>query len=393
MEDIKSLFRNKRSLVNILVLGILVLAIPIVLNLIHQQQILKGRAFGTTEITFTSPQTCNGTTTPCLTALSGGRTGLILSAGQQAAVNLHLVSSLGGGVPSPTIGGATATPSPTGPTRTPTPSPTGPTSTPTRTPTPSPTTQPVAGQPTTMELAEDGGFTVNFRSYAYTTNPVDYQLSAGNGAKIVFARFKDAAGNIMVTAPASPIHNQITLAIAGVATATPASNQCNATPQYSNNGGCVLSCTYTTRNGSTNCTPTNAPGACSNLQTPAGCGPPATPTTAPTQVPSGGSCAEASSYNCNGIIGPATVCNNNGVVTCTAHTTSPTNTPVPNAPTATSAPNAPTATPAPTSSGVQMGWVKNPTGSWSHLTVGSWLWNAAVSFGWPTDLGDNQPTY
>lgn len=44
MGDFKDFFSNKKNLINILLLGILILAIPIGIILIRQQQIVKSRA-------------------------------------------------------------------------------------------------------------------------------------------------------------------------------------------------------------------------------------------------------------------------------------------------------------------------------------------------------------
>lgn len=44
MGDFLDFFKQKKNLINLLLLGILVLALPIGINLVRQQQILKSRA-------------------------------------------------------------------------------------------------------------------------------------------------------------------------------------------------------------------------------------------------------------------------------------------------------------------------------------------------------------
>ncbi|TSC66493.1 MAG: hypothetical protein CEO21_179 [Microgenomates group bacterium Gr01-1014_80] len=135
MEDLRQLVKKKKNIIQLLVLGILVLAVPVILSLVRQQQILKGRALGSPPVEVVGPVNR-------LTTLSNNRIGLITDIGQQALVDLRLTSNLGPPVgtitPSPTVTPAvtsTPTPSLTGPTATPTPTQSGPT----RTPTPSPT--------------------------------------------------------------------------------------------------------------------------------------------------------------------------------------------------------------------------------------------------------------
>ncbi len=52
MEDIKTFFKNRKNLISVLALGILILALPLGISLLQRQQIIKSRAAGVDPITF-----------------------------------------------------------------------------------------------------------------------------------------------------------------------------------------------------------------------------------------------------------------------------------------------------------------------------------------------------
>ena len=113
--------KNKKNLIRILILGILILAIPLTIALVRQQQILRGRALDSPPVVFIGPVNA-------LFAIPGGKIGLKVVEGQAASVELRLTSPFGapgvGGIqPTPTTQPAnpTATPLPTSGQATPTP--------------------------------------------------------------------------------------------------------------------------------------------------------------------------------------------------------------------------------------------------------------------------------
>ena len=129
---------NRKNLISILILGTLVLAIPLTIYLVRQQQVLKGKALGTPPIEFIGPANS-------LITLSGGRIGLKVSEGAQASVDLRLTSPFGAppsGVIQPTQTPTPTTPGGTQPTPTTPAGGTQPTATPPTAPTLAPTTVP-----------------------------------------------------------------------------------------------------------------------------------------------------------------------------------------------------------------------------------------------------------
>lgn len=123
MGEIFAYFKNKKNLVNLLILSILVLGIPLGVNLVRLQQIIKSRA-AVDPIVFTGPNVRQKN--------DGSWVAL------KPQIQIQLTSPLGPpGTPSPS-----GTPAPT-PTGTPRPTPT-PSGTPRSTPTPTPSSTPTA---------------------------------------------------------------------------------------------------------------------------------------------------------------------------------------------------------------------------------------------------------
>ena len=130
-------FKNKKNLINILIIGILVVALPLIIFLVRQQQDLRGKALGSPPIEFMGPA-------GSLVTLPGGKIGLKVTPGQLATVELRLTSPFGAAGTGSTYQTPStvtySTPNNTLPTTT---APGQPTSTPVPTqtpPTPSPTT-------------------------------------------------------------------------------------------------------------------------------------------------------------------------------------------------------------------------------------------------------------
>lgn len=93
MQDQFSQFTSKKNLASLLVLAILVLAIPLGVNLVRQQQILKSRATGE-QITFASPG---------IDQRTGPKGDVTVAVAQTIGLNLSLPDgwSFTGGSPSP----------------------------------------------------------------------------------------------------------------------------------------------------------------------------------------------------------------------------------------------------------------------------------------------------
>lgn len=281
---------NKKNIINLLILGILVLAIPLIIGLVRERQNLKSRAL-VPEVQF------GGSSVRTI----AGRQVLTLDSSGRAVADLTLTSPFDNqGGPSPT---GAASPSPTGTAR----------ASASPSPSASATVRPTA-TPTQAPTAAPGGISYRF---AIATDPgLCSTVLNGTGARTG-------------TLDRDPNNNTYTTQFAQGLAVGP-NHLC--VKFYNSSGGELtdIKTQHVTYN--------------SQVATPS---PTAQATTAP------------------------------GVT--------PTPTPTP-----TAAP-AITPTPPPTTA-VSMGWVKNPAGAWSRVEVGSTLWNVAVSLGWPTDLGENQPT-
>lgn len=159
MDNLREVLKERRNLVTILVLAVLVVAIPLTIYLVRQQQILRSKAFGSPPIEFFG------------TGVTSGNPPTTTSQNVQLKLTYGLVS----------------TPSPT-----PTPTPTPPiTSTPTPTPVP-----PVSGSPTSYKLSLDPNFAAanilaqgNYSPNVVTDSVDLSRLTGLNGIATVYAQF------------------------------------------------------------------------------------------------------------------------------------------------------------------------------------------------------------
>lgn len=127
--------KNKKNLINIAVIIILIAGLGIGIYLVKNQQILRGRALGSPPVEFIGPANV-------LTTLSGGRIGLKVTEGQPAVVELRLTTPFG------PAGSGSTQPTQTQPTSTPAPTSTQPTQTQPTQAQPTSTPAPTSAQPT-----------------------------------------------------------------------------------------------------------------------------------------------------------------------------------------------------------------------------------------------------
>lgn len=158
MDNLRNILKERRNLVAILVLAVLVVAIPLTIYLVRQQQILRSKAFGSPPIEFFG------------TGVTSGNPPTTTSQNVQLKLTYGLVS----------------TPSPT-----PTPTPTPPiTSTPTPTPVP-----PVSGSPASYRLSTDPSFSTILAQGNYSPNVISDNINlsslTGNsgGVSTIYAQF------------------------------------------------------------------------------------------------------------------------------------------------------------------------------------------------------------
>lgn len=90
MKELPDFLKNKKNLVSLLILLILILAIPLGINLVKTQQIIKSRATSD-PIVFTGESVVD---------LPGGKKGFKLNTEGKAIVKLELTSTLGPPPPS-----------------------------------------------------------------------------------------------------------------------------------------------------------------------------------------------------------------------------------------------------------------------------------------------------
>lgn len=94
MGEFSELFKHKKNLITLLILGILILAVPLGINLIKKQQIFKSRAAG-------EPIAIKATTEVFQKTKPGG--GLEWVAKKNAKISIELNSPLGSPAPAGTI--------------------------------------------------------------------------------------------------------------------------------------------------------------------------------------------------------------------------------------------------------------------------------------------------
>src|SRR3990167_2791342 len=168
MGDFLSYFKSKKVLINLLVLGILVLALPLGIKLIREQQIIKSRATEQPPVKFIEGEN------------TFQRNGQWMATRPQ--VTLELTSPLGPPEPA-----ATATPTP-GPTATPTPP------APTATPAPAATATPAPAEPTATPAP----------AATATPAPVTAQSATFNG--VSFSNLDGAAISTKLTFPSGQFY-------------------------------------------------------------------------------------------------------------------------------------------------------------------------------------------
>src|ERR1035437_10093471 len=141
MGELSNFFKNKKNLVNLLILGILILAIPFGLNLLKKQQIIKSRATGDPIIFVAAP--------PNVYQKPDGSW-----VTKVATVSMHITSPLGSPA-STTV--PTSTPSPT------------------TTPTPTQTSDPFSGTYSgfTAYIINVNGITTSASSIALNTDGIN----------------------------------------------------------------------------------------------------------------------------------------------------------------------------------------------------------------------------
>ena len=175
MGDFLSYFKSKKVLINLLVLGILVLALPLGIKLIREQQIIKSRATEQPPVKFIEGEN------------TFQRNGQWMATRPQ--VTLELTSPLGPPEPA-----ATATPTP-GPTATPTPP------APTATPAPAATATPAPAEPTATPAP----------AATATPAPVTAQSATFNG--VSFSNLDGAAISTKLTFPSGQFYVDVPVVV------------------------------------------------------------------------------------------------------------------------------------------------------------------------------------
>ena len=183
--DAKGLLRDKKNLINILVLGILILALPLGIDLIRRQQLLKSRA-AAEPIVFAGANVAQRN-------INGNMEWVILDATK--GISLEFTSPLGPPAPPPTAPPPITPPPVTPPPVTPPPG-----------QVPVPPTNPAASCPapgTTASMSWTGSSGASrYDVYAFDTAfPVDWQTPCGSGGRVLCRQVTSGTSFSFTTTP------------------------------------------------------------------------------------------------------------------------------------------------------------------------------------------------